>query len=102
MKFEANQVGGFVQNNILWGHGGSYTNTVNDLSGTVTQNHNVATDPLFVNIPTNFRVSAGSPAIGAAIETVTPAISDGIDGNPRIVPWTAGCYQYPSGRPTMA
>jgi parallel beta-helix repeat protein len=76
------------RNNIL------YLNTDGNSFGTSTQDHNLTTDPSFVNAPTDFYLLSSSSAIGTGA-TLTEVTTD-IDGTarPQGTGYDIGAYEY--------
>jgi parallel beta-helix repeat protein len=89
--------GTVIQNNIAYNNGGSYQAIRNDSTGS-TVDHNVTTNPQFVNALANdFSLQAGSPAIDAGV--VVSAITKDFKGTPRPrgVAYDIGAYEYSEG-----
>lgn len=79
----------FVQNNICYGNGRDLINNVG--ATTPTTNHNLFTNPSFLDTSTNnFRLQAGSAAIDAG--TNIAAVPDDFDNVLRPQPFPAGTY----------
>ena len=86
-----------VQNAIIWDL--TATTAISTTGSTTpTVDHNLTTDPLFVD-PTNhiFTLQAGSNAIGTGVDLSSIFTTD-YAGLTRTVPWTIGAYKFvPSG-----
>lgn len=105
-----------IRNSIIWGNGGDPAGSEEVMSesslptisyslvrGGFAGTGNLNADPLFVNRGTtsdpanqNFRLAAGSPAIGAGNNSLIPSgVTTDFDGNPRIVNGTVdmGAYE---------
>jgi hypothetical protein len=88
--------GAIIENNIIYNLGNAiYTNVA------VTQSNNLLnTNPFFVNFPTDFHLTAASPAIRDGLNLASYFTTDK-DGNarPSTSAWDLGAYQYAASAP---
>lgn len=81
--------GTVVKNNVIYGN----TGTIQDSGSGTIQAGNVTANPMFVDVGSgNFRLAAGSPAIGAGV--TVGAVTTDIEGTTVNSPPDAGAYVY--------